>query len=70
MNYLPDMIEDVLIAKSSMDKCSSAPSTSLLSTSEKTMTILFFWTSGIDSSVKRELYSCKIVSEAHVNIQL
>lgn len=53
------MIADILIVKSSMDRCSSAPSTSLLSTSEKTMTILFFWESGMDSSVRRVLYSCR-----------
>lgn len=53
INYLPAMIDDILIARSSMDRCSSAPSTSRLSISEKTMTILFFCVSGIDSSVRR-----------------
>lgn len=48
--HFSDMIADILMAKSRIERCSSAPSTSRLSTSEKTRTILFFWESGIVSS--------------------
>ncbi len=41
-NYLPAMIPEMRSARSSVERCSSAPSTSLLSISENTMTILFF----------------------------
>lgn len=43
-------IRDILMAKSSIERCSSAPSTNRLSISEKTMTSLFFFGSGIVSS--------------------
>lgn len=53
-NYdFPAKIADILMARSKIDKCSSAPSTNLLSISEKTRTILFLWTSDIVSSVVR-----------------
>ncbi len=45
----PPKIPDILSARSRIVKCSSAPSTSRLSTSEKTMTILFFCLSGMAS---------------------
>lgn len=48
--YDPDMMADILRAISRMERCSLEPSTSLLSTSENTMTILFFCLSGMVSS--------------------
>lgn len=48
--YFSAMMADILMARSRMDRCSSAPSNSRLSISEKTRTILFFCTSGIVSS--------------------
>ena len=48
--YDPDMIADILRAISRIERCSLAPSTNLLSTSENTMTILFFCLSGMVSS--------------------
>lgn len=55
--YFPAMIADTLIAKSRIDRCSSAPSTNRLSTSEKIRTILFFWGSGMVSSYVRAWYN-------------
>lgn len=50
LNHFPDIMADILKAMSRIERCSSAPSTNLLSTSEKTMTILFFCASGTVSS--------------------
>lgn len=44
------MMADILKAMSKMERCSLEPSTNLLSTSENTMTILFFCLSGMVSS--------------------
>ena len=41
-SHLCERMADIRKARSSIDRCSSAPSTSLLSSSEKTVTILFF----------------------------
>lgn len=49
-NYFPLKMVEMRSARSKIERCSSAPSTSRLSTSEKTMTILFFCASGIFSS--------------------
>lgn len=43
--------------RSNMERCSSDPSTSRLSISEKIMTILFFWISGIVSLDTTRLYN-------------
>lgn len=48
-HYAPAIIPDTRNDKSRIERCSSAPSTSRLSDSEKTMTILFFCLSGISS---------------------
>lgn len=51
-------ILDILKDRSRIVRCSSAPSTSRLSASEKRATILFLWESAISSELMMVWYSC------------